>query len=139
MIPAPPGWFASYRQTNPDHRTHMPVIAWNDEGVPLVADSKTGRLRPADGYSNFDRVGPATIDNPAPIVAVIPGGGWRVERGDGDGTWSEPLVAWGLDTNGNLHALDADSTGLVMPVDEGDIRIYHPDSSVQSDAEGATS
>lgn len=128
MIPATSPYRAAFKlnNTGDTYYEYMPVIAWDDEGNPLVVcdDGKSQRLLPARTYNNFAHVEP----DEQRTVALIPGGGWRVERTEDDGTvWSQPLVAWALQAGGLVVPLDADGDGFVGEA-EALSRIYHPDA-----------
>jgi hypothetical protein len=139
MIPAPPGLVATYVNEGVDnlgkpykHWDCKPVIAFNDEGVPLiVGDRKRSNNRTlirADTYTNYDGV----VHNPdPPFVSIIPADGWRVARKDDDGTeWSRPLIGWAVKADGEIAALETDPDGLVEEVGahgRDSSRIYHPD------------
>ncbi|MBB0243884.1 hypothetical protein FNQ90_07125 [Streptomyces alkaliphilus] len=107
----------------------LDVEAWHPEtGEALVVDTKTGRLRPAASYSNFD-----CLSQVPTVVAALPGDGWRVEYDTEDegGKESTPVVGWLVTSDGNLHALDVDGDGVSHdPTTVGNFsRLYHPDSS----------
>lgn len=130
MIPATSPYRAAFKHRNGAGGTYyeyMPVIAWDDEGNPLVAcdDGKSQRLLPARTYNNFAHVEP----DEQRIIALIPGGGWRVEHSEDDGaTWSHPLVAWALQAGGLLVPVETDSDGVAEEVMDRAYRIYHPDA-----------
>jgi hypothetical protein len=136
MIAAPPGLVALYKHDKPEHSSTMTIVAFDDDGHPLVIDengkrNKTQLIR-ADSWANYD--GMADDPHP-PITAIMPGGGWRVEWTDSDGTiWSEPLVGWGL-KGGSVVPLSTDCDGLVDDFDlvSGKWRIYHPDATEPAD------
>ena len=132
MIPAPPGLVALYKHDKPSHSTDLPIVAFDDDGHPLVIDQdgkrdKTRLIR-ADAYVNYDGM----AEDPYPSVTVLlPAGGWRAEFTDPDGTkWSEPLVGWGL-KGGTTIPLTTASDGMVDDFDHysGEYRIYHPDAT----------
>ncbi len=132
MIPAPPGLIARYKQdeSSPLAWDHRPVIAFGDDGHPLVigGGKRDRSLVRAGAYSNYDGLG----DDPyPPVVALLPAGGWRVAGAQDDGTvWSQPLVGWGLRADGSVVPLDTDGTGCVEELDSlhGKYRVYHPDA-----------
>jgi hypothetical protein len=137
VIPAPPGLVALYKHDSPEHHTEMTIVAFDDDGHPLVIDkngkrNKTQLIR-ADSWANYDGM----ADDPYPsITAIMPAGGWRVEWTDSDGTiWSEPLAGWGLKGDA-VVPLSTDSTGLVDDFDlvGGKWRIYHPDATATAPA-----
>lgn len=132
MIPATAPYVARFRQSHnlPDDKVHdyfriKPVIAWDGDGTPMVADKK--RLVPADSYTNFHDVVPADV----PTVTALPGGGWVAEyKDDANGnTFEFPVVAWAIDTNGNLNPTIVYSDGLSDSATSLDnfVRLYHPD------------
>ncbi|WP_462166489.1 hypothetical protein [Frankia sp. AiPs1] len=132
MIPAH-GWHAFYQTTRVDSsgkerkvEIEKVVVAWNDEGVPLVVDESTGNLVPAAS------AGKLTAVIQAGYTHVLPGGGWMAEYREDNGILVRyPIVAWQVHSN----------TGLVEPVtvdndgySETDIkstgnfvRLWHPD------------
>jgi hypothetical protein len=77
LIPAPRGLTARYKDGDSKHWHHKPVIAFDDDGHPLViGDGKRDRsLIRADSYVNYGGLG----DDPYPaVIALLPAGGWRV-------------------------------------------------------------
>ncbi|MFY1589127.1 hypothetical protein ACN267_32245 [Micromonospora sp. WMMD734] len=138
MIPAPRGLAARYKRANSTHHIHLPLVAFDDEGHPLVVSEKTGALVRADRSRDFDGVEPYPYSE---LVAIAPAGGWRVAwKTASGGEWSQPLVGWGLKADGTVVPLDADPGGFVD--DFGDspthtYRIYHPDADPTPDAEGS--
>jgi hypothetical protein len=84
----------------------------------------------ANTFANYDGFGE---DPYPPLVAIMPGGGWRVEWTDTEGRKSsQPLVGWGLKATGEVVPLDTDSQGIVDDMDNsgGKYRIYHPDADL---------
>lgn len=140
MIPAPPGLVALYKHDDPSHHTDLPIVAFDDDGHPLVIDQdgkrdKTRLIR-ADAYANYDGM----ANDPYPgYMALLPAGGWRVELTDGGEKWSEPLVGWALKPGGIVVPLSADSTGLIEDFEHysGEYRIYHPETTERSPAAAA--
>lgn len=121
MIPAR-GYVAVYLSEDSKQKHTKPVIAWDDEGAPLVAGDR--KLVRADFWINFHGI--AEDDNP-PLM-VVPGGGWMITYSGGDQHRTEPVVAWAIDDFGYGKPLATDGGGLVMP-EEGDICVWHPDAS----------
>lgn len=126
MIPATHPYEARFTHKNDDGRTTFsfkPVIAWDDDGQPLVAGKR--KLMVASSFTNFDRIMAA---DDSPVVATVPGDGWRAEFKDEDGsTISDPVIAF---------AVRADGTGLPIQVgSDGEVdtstsasnfsRLYH--------------
>jgi len=129
MIPATIAYMAVFKSkldggTEFLHR--RPVIAWDEDGYALVADEANGRLRQAAGYGGaFVQLLEGGDER---FVALAPGGGWLVERTGPGGTSTVPVVAWGVDGNGVVYALDTDGDGEVDKV-AGEYRIFHPSES----------
>ncbi|WP_455359991.1 hypothetical protein [Streptomyces sp. SYSU K21746] len=128
MIPASHPYEARYRHDGHvrPYVTTKPVIAWGDDGVALVADEKTGRLREASSYSNFSGVAPADAE----VVGAVPGGTWRAEFStDEEGTVSWPVLAWLVRSDGECSPVYADRDGLTdSPLAVGNfVRLYQPE------------
>lgn len=131
MIPATRPYEARFKHetTGPDgktrtHYTEKPVIAWDKQGQPLVAD-KRGVLVAATGWTNFAGVHEAE----PPVIAAIPGGGWVAEFTDEEGAARWPIVAWTVRADGSCTPLTVDRDGMCDdPTDATNFgRIYHPD------------
>ena len=104
-----------------------PVVAWDDHGAAMVLDTRRGCLVQADSYTNFDAV--VSADSTS-IVGAIPGGGWRAEYRQDDGsTLSTPVVAWNVRADGGLDPICVDPDGLTGdPTDDTNfVRLYLPD------------
>lgn len=132
MIPATHPFEARFKQSSrpngegTTYFTTLPVVAWDENGSPLVSDKQ--RLVPASSWGNFHDV----VETAPPVVAVIPGGGWMVEYKDGDSTSAWKIVAWAIDAAGEMKPLSTDSTGYCddATTAENFVRIYHPDEVV---------
>jgi len=115
MIPAT-GQTAVYDETRMDgstYRSHVPIVAWDDEGHPLIlGEHGLVPARNGRGYVGVDR-------QEESVVAALPGAGWRVEykKGDGEVT-SNLLVAWLVRADGYVFAVDSDSYGLTLAITE---------------------
>lgn len=108
MIPASQPHEARYKHEDDGHVhfTEKPVIAWSDDGEPLVVDGT--RLVPAHRWNNFHDVVPCS----PPIVTALPADGWHVEYKDDDGsTYTSPVTAWLVRSDGSCTAIDTDATG----------------------------
>lgn len=71
---------------------------------------------------------PEPISNP--VVAAVPGGGWRVQHRDDDGaTLDHPLLAWIFYADGTCKPVDVDPTAWCddPTSDANFVRVYHPD------------
>lgn len=104
--------------------TSNPVIAWDDDGTPLVLGD--GALVSAERYRNF--IGLVEAD--APVVAALPGGEWRAEFKDDDGTiHSTPLLSWNVRADGTATPIVAGSDGDVYdPCEVSNFsRLYIPE------------
>ncbi|MFF3699009.1 hypothetical protein [Streptomyces sp. NPDC002221] len=138
MIPAVHPYQARYRHENDGsahfHFTTKPVIAWSDEGIALVADEKTGRLRKANTYSNFAGVSAGD----AKVVAALPGGGWLAEFREEDGTSTFcPVIGWRVQDDGTCTPADSCTAGIVENPTEASnfVRLHEPNPAVSVAAE----
>jgi hypothetical protein len=98
-------------------------------GVPMVLGDGDRRARRADYYHNFEFL---EFDE-APVVAALPGQGWRVEFTDDNGeSRSQPIVGWLVRADGSVTPADTNEAGCVMELDTGTggkWRIYHRTST----------
>jgi hypothetical protein len=144
MIPAQPGrYFFRYEGTKPDGKTYYfeseEVVAWNEDGEPLVLDERIDhrrQLRTGSRAPNY--VGVVHAAEGGRTVQLIPGNGWMVEHKEEDGTRrGEPILAWALDVNGWVSPLTTDSDGAVNSLHHSrrEYRVYHPDA-YEIDAQG---
>lgn len=75
------------------------------------------------------------VEDSETFVAFIPGGGWMIERKNEDGTvFIEPVVGWGMTTDGAVYAVDTDGLGQTERLDQyGDSpRVFHPEIALLS-------
>jgi hypothetical protein len=109
LIPAQHPYEAHYKHESNDrtHFTSKPVIAWDEEGRPLVLHSTSHRLVPAASYSNFHGVSEAQH----PVVAAIPGGGWKAVYEDEGELVTDPILVWLVRADGSVSPVDGDRTG----------------------------
>jgi hypothetical protein len=118
MIPAPPGLVAQYKHSEPEHWTNLPIVAFDEDGRPLVVDAEgrhKTRLVHAEAYANYHGM---AEDPYSALTALLPAGGWRVEHIQDDGSkWSEPLVGWGLKLNGDVVPLATAAERVMGPLD----------------------
>ncbi|OEV03820.1 hypothetical protein AN219_37725 [Streptomyces nanshensis] len=127
MIPANAPYEASYEHESNGrtHYTTKPVIAWDDDGYPLVVGRDGCQLDRANGWSNFHAVHPCQ----SPVVATLPGAGWIVEFNDDAGPLRLLVVAWLVRAEGSVDPVCVDPDGLSHdPTDMGNfVKLYHPD------------
>lgn len=105
------------RQTSLD----VPVVAWDDDGTPLVAVPFAQALRRP---SDVTRIYGADVTcwhieaGVGHAPGVVPGDGWmaRFTEPDGD-TLDEPVVAWQIDPTGDGRAILLNSEGFVTEHD----------------------
>ncbi|WP_435120733.1 hypothetical protein [Micromonospora tulbaghiae] len=115
MIPANPGYAASFKKTNKNMGNLLPVIAWDDEGHALVLDEDEGQLVRASRFSNFDGV---TYDANH-YIGAIHAPGWKIrwpknERQPEDIV--DPLIGWAIRADGTGIPLALDVDGFIEPV-----------------------
>ena len=129
MISAPPGLVAMYRRDG--RRVGSDVFAFDDEGFALVLGAEKGQLVRATSLDGFLSV--LDVGAEERIVAIAPGGGWRVEY---EATHhallgkTAPLVGWGVRGDGKVVPLDLDEVGDVAVTEvksDAVARIYHQD------------
>lgn len=136
MIPAnsfPRAVFEHTIGAGKKYQSFSPVLAWDDEGYPLVlASENPRRLERADGFSNFSHV---DTDSDRAISA-IPGGGWMIRWTDDEGGTSvEPVVAWLVDATGMLTPAIVDEDGFTSGGDPRTVvnppKFFHPDQRTE--------
>jgi hypothetical protein len=129
MIPADGSHYVYYEPSS----TALPrrkVIAWGDDGEPLVVGRRG--LVPAWDLGAIKRLG----DDEAPAVGAVPGGGWMIDCKDAEGgSWTLPILAWTIHSNGAAVPLTTDSDGVATDATEGldSYRIYHPAERLPKD------
>jgi hypothetical protein len=130
LIPAPKALQAHYeREDHGARHITRDVLAFDDDGTPLVLGGKTHgwRLVSASAYPGFAGI----YEGDRPFVTALPADGWRVEYADDNGgNWSEPVVGWGVTSDGYAVALGDSGDGLATPI-SGEIRIYHEEEPQQ--------
>jgi hypothetical protein len=155
MIPAPPGYDALYRhrpETEPVPHLHVPVVAFADDGMPLVLGVRDHdrygnnvNLEPFDAYWRefHDRLRRAdhidgyigVYESDLAIVSMTPPNGWHVEQTtyDGSETYVFPLVGWGVRTDGSVVPLCITAYNekvSTVQVGESGFRLRHPDQKM---------
>lgn len=102
MIPESGHITACFTTLKEGHRLHeyLRVVAWDDDGNALVPDADSGRLVVARNQPGFNGLEGVETDSKTP-VALIPGGGWIADHGDG---YTAPVVAWGVSGDGEMRA-----------------------------------
>lgn len=121
MIPADGSHHVYYEKSGSLPRRK--VIAWGDDGEPLVAGRRG--LVPAWDLGEVSRVN----SEEAPAVGAVPGGGWMIDCKDTDGvSWTVPILAWTIHSDGTATPITTDVDGVTTDATEGldSYRIYHP-------------
>jgi hypothetical protein len=125
MIPADGTHYVHFRLPDGNPGLPSPVVAWDEDGSPLVV-GKWGLVRASDaGRGAVARI---KRDN-EPVVGAVPGGGWLIDCTDDEGnTWTTPILAWTVHADATTTPLTSDSDGLTGDATEGlsSYRIYHP-------------
>src|SRR5690349_3813802 len=141
MIPATVVCYAKFKHTivhaitGKEHTywDYKRVLMWDDDCNPYVFDNGERQLVLAGSFRNFDGLSETGSNE---FVSLTPSGGWCIRyTSDKEGVWTEPIVGWGLQENGNVTALITDGDGTVSSVDSfaGEWTIYHPDSKTESE------
>jgi hypothetical protein len=130
MIPANGSHYVQFEKNGKGYSPSLPVIAWDDDGFPLVINR--GMLRRAYDLGSVARI----QQDHVPVVGAVPGGGWLIDCTDDEGnSWTTPILAWTVHADGTATPLTSDSDGVTSDATEGlaSHRIYHPDATdVQS-------
>lgn len=132
MIPAVTPYEVRYQreETRPDGTKNVwwnstPVVAWSDKGFPLVAGKRGLVLAELLGeYELYESSGP--------VVATIPGGGWRAEyKNEDNSVDSNPVIAWVVYADGSCHPFDSTGDGYAESVNEVSnlVRVFHPEEA----------
>ena len=129
LIPCPPGWVAVFYVREDDRYFDMPILAWDDEGNPMVAADlalEPAKVAASARGAKFVSINQDPISN---IVAVAPSEGWRIRYALDDGrTWTEPIIGWGVLADGDVRPLTTDRSGMVQETSCTDkCAVYHPD------------
>ena len=124
---SPTGWLACYGESMKDSSDVRIVESWNAHGEALVVDAGRGLLVPACSLPNFLR-----LESTARVIAVIPSPpGWHQRvwgiRNDDSSTFDESIVAWLVDSVGNLTPVG----GLNSSKEPGDSYLSPVDSRRQ--------
>ncbi|MFJ6792035.1 hypothetical protein [Streptomyces angustmyceticus] len=129
MIPSTRSHYAKYETAEGRPSATRPVIAWDNDGHPMVVGS-LGLVR-AEECGNFVHVD----EYEAPIVAAIPGDGWLVDCKDTEGnTWTDRILAWTVHADGTATPLTTDTEGVTGDATKGvgEYRLYHPGTTEQA-------
>jgi hypothetical protein len=126
VIAAPAGIVALYK-CDPDWTDERTVIAFDDDGSPLVLER--GRLRVAEDLPGFK----TAVERGAP-VGVLPGDGWSAQFRFHDGPLqTTPVIGWIVDSagmGGALAAVDVDEGPVALRLDEypgiTDVELHAP-------------
>ncbi|MGV9600796.1 hypothetical protein ACWDR1_29465 [Streptosporangium sandarakinum] len=130
MIPATRPYKVRFKHEMTDNQgktttyyTERPVIAWDDNGIPLVAGDR--HLVPANTYKNYAGL----CEDDENYIAAIPGDGWKIawKQADGSPDYIEPVLAWVVTSEGNARPISTDLNGEVDFVrPSSDIRMIAP-------------
>lgn len=129
MIPNTRPVQAIYKTVSPRdpekiHWGHMDVVAWSDDGEPLVV-GRDGLIL-ASNVGGYDHISEVDDDT----KHVVPGGGWMLRYDNGTEAWEEPVVAWAIDQTGWGAPLTTDGEGVVQPLEPmagTTVTVSHPD------------
>lgn len=125
MIPAQPGYAVHFELSRPNssdpNKRHQrdleePVLAWDDNGAPLIAGPE-GLTQP-DHYATIlgERIDRWEVAPSYKGIHVIPGGGWLETTTLDDGTkYTIPVIAWHIDIAGGGTPILCDGEGQVQP------------------------
>jgi hypothetical protein len=126
VIPARPGYVVSFKTrvhgTDKYVWNEKPVVAWGDDGDPLVVGRRGLEL--ASRLLGGDIETWELEENE--YTHTIPGGGWMVTVDDGLGVMTFPVVAWQIDRDGYGRALTAGGDGELTREDSKDCAYWHP-------------
>lgn len=104
MIKADPGWKARFEYRGGVE--HVAIVAWSEEGVPLVVHADTGKLLPVDEVRDKGTFRRVVHEH---VRATVPGDGWTVRRNArsrGVDNWSDlPVAAFEISDDGAVHAV----------------------------------
>jgi hypothetical protein len=128
MIPANGTYYVHFNNPAGQFTRAMPVIAWDDDGSPLIA-GKFGLISAAD--SGLGAVRGIKHDTEA-AVGAVPGGGGVIDCVDDEGTtWTTPILAWVIHGNGTATPITSDVDGVTGDATDGleKYRIRHPDAT----------
>ncbi len=118
MIPARDGWTARFGR--PFFKSE-PVVAWDDQGYPLVYDDQVGRLCRASDLAEYESVGRQAPDG----YLALPGGGWVGEVTFDGVTTTRPVVMWMASQGRHAYPVFADDAGATYPA-AATGRVWHP-------------
>ena len=112
------------------HYSELPVVFFDEDGTGWVPDEgKSGRLRAATTYGNFD--GYAERSEPV-YCAMIPATGWYFRcKGSDERT---PVVAWALTSDGSVHGVDVAGDGPAI-IHYTDVT-YEPEAGWPEEVDG---
>jgi len=112
------------------------VVAWADDGTPLIA--RALGLGRADEVSHIygHKILSWEVEEEDVPLGVIPGGDWRAtfESDNGEGSWTEPVVAWLVRADGSGEPLVSDSDGCLDKVPTAKVKYWHPDGDWHPDS-----
>jgi len=104
---------ATYRYERQDEPKYvhdvMPVVAFNDDGMPLVEEHNALRVASnIPGFQYIDR-------SKGNVVGTLPAAGWRVQwKADNS---DEPIIGFVVYTDATTHPLVYDGDGYIEELD----------------------
>lgn len=125
MITPAIGCVAVYREDGIEIK--RPLAFWREDedgNIEGYVVTGRGRIWPAPNLPGFWGYGEP---DDAPIVAAIPGAGWRVRQDSG---WESELVGWAVDSEGWIEPIvqDGDASASILKNNGGSagFTIWHP-------------
>jgi hypothetical protein len=141
MIPAPAGMYAMYLNEEGCDSEYLEVIAFSDDGLPMVVSPDGGSLIAAHDYgsprcSEFYGVSRNYGCSPGKnrYTSIVPGGEWLVDIEIEDGTVTRPVDFWATTETGEIEPVIIDTDGINWNVRDADKRkrIYRAEKTPQS-------
>lgn len=112
-----------------------PVIAWDDDGRPLIAGRRSLVYPDAIDVIDGQPVTSWRLDEDDGYEATVPGGGWMVTQRFAEGdTRTTPVVAWQISPDGWGRPLIADPDGVITADNDTatETTYWHPAGTEQA-------
>lgn len=125
MIPANGTYYVHFQDSEGQFTSAKPVVAWDDDGRPLIAGRYGLELAADAGLGAIRGIRQAS----EAVVGAVPGGGWLIDCTDDEGvSWTLPILAWTIHADGAATPLTTDADGVTSDATEGlaSYRIHHP-------------